>query len=203
MMRDSEIYKLQNKIKKALEPKRYEHTLGVAYVAASLAFVYGVDSEKAFLAGLLHDCAKCLSHQKRISICDKNHLEITSVEKANPVLLHAKVGAFLAKDKYDIEDVEIQNAILYHTTGKPNMNLLEKIIYVADYIEPHRKKLPRLESNRKIAFSDLDMAIYMILENSLSYLEKGNSKIDMKTKETYDYYREIMEKRGVLWHQKN
>lgn len=203
MMRDSEIYKLQNKIKKALEPKRYEHTLGVAYVAASLAFVYGVDSEKAFLAGLLHDCAKCLSHQKRISICDKNHLEITSVEKANPVLLHAKVGAFLAKDKYDIEDVEIQNAILYHTTGKPNMNLLEKIIYVADYIEPHRKKLPRLESIRKIAFSDLDMAIYMILENSLSYLEKGNSKIDMKTKETYDYYREIMEKRGVLWHQKN
>ncbi len=198
MMRDSEIYKLQNKIKKALEPKRYEHTLGVAYVAASLAFVYGVDSEKAFLAGLLHDCAKCLSHQKRISICDKNHLEITSVEKANPVLLHAKVGAFLAKDKYDIEDVEIQNAILYHTTGKPNMNLLEKIIYVADYIEPHRKKLPRLESIRKIAFSDLDMAIYMILENSLSYLEKGNSKIDMKTKETYDYYREIMEKRGVL-----
>ena len=154
MMRDSEIYKLQNKIKKALEPKRYEHTLGVAYVAASLAFVYGVDSEKAFLAGLLHDCAKCLSHQKRISICDKNHLEITSVEKANPVLLHAKVGAFLAKDKYDIEDVEIQNAILYHTTGKPNMNLLEKIIYVADYIEPHRKKLPRLESIRKIAFFD-------------------------------------------------
>ena len=116
----------------------------------------------------------------------------------NPVLLHAKVGAFYAKEKYGVEDVDILSAITYHTTGRPNMSLLEKIIYVADYIEPHRKKLPRLDEIRKIAFIDLDRAIYMILENSLSYLESGNEKIDSKTEETYRFYKNVMEKRGSL-----
>ena len=197
-MQEIDVYKLQNKMKKALEPKRYEHTLGVAYVAASLAFAYEIDSKKAFVAGLLHDSAKCLSHQKRLSICKKNGIAISKVEEENPVLLHAKVGAYFAKEKYGIEDSDILNAILYHTTGRPDMSLLEKIIYVADYIEPHRKKLPRLMEIRKVAFFDLDMAIYMILENSLSYLEKGDSKIDSKTKETYEFYKDVMEKRGNL-----
>lgn len=195
-MQGIDVYKLQNKMKKVLEQKRYEHTLGVAYTAASLAFVYEIDSKKALVAGLLHDSAKCLSHQKRLSVCKKNDIEITKVEAENPVLLHAKVGAFFAKEKYGVEDTEILNAILYHTTGKPDMTILEKIIYVADYIEPQRKKLPRLNEIRKIAFSDLDMAIYMILENSLSYLEKGDSKIDQKTKETYEFYKDVIEKRG-------
>lgn len=195
-MNSHDIYKLQNQLKKVLEPKRYEHTLGVSYTAVCLAFVYGADDNKALLAGLLHDCAKCLSHTKRLSICKKNGIEITDIEEKNPVLLHAKVGAYLAREKYGIDDLEITNAILYHTTGKPDMSLLEKIIYVADYIEPQRKKLPRLEEIRKIAFSDLDMSIYMILENSVSYLENGNTMIDTKTKETYDYYKEMIEKRG-------
>lgn len=195
-MQGIDVSKLQNKIKKVLEPKRYEHTLGVAYTAANLAFVYGINSQNALTAGLLHDCAKCLSHKKRISVCQKNKIEITKVEMENPVLLHAKVGAFYAKEKYGIQNEEILNAILYHTTGRPDMGLLEKIIYVADYIEPHRKKLPRLSEIRKIAFEDLDMAIYMILENSLMYLEKGDSQIDPTTKETYDFYKEIIEKRG-------
>ena len=73
-MKDVDIYKLQSKIKNVLEPKRYEHTLGVAYTAANLAFVFEVDEKKAFIAGLLHDCAKCLSHKKRVSVCKKNNL---------------------------------------------------------------------------------------------------------------------------------
>lgn len=197
-MQGIDISKLQNKMKKVLEPKRYEHTLGVAYTAASLAFVYGIHTQNALVAGLLHDCAKCLSHKKRISVCTKNEIEITKVEMENPVLLHAKVGAFYAKEKYGVHDEEILNAILYHTTGRPNMGLLEKIIYVADYIEPHRKKLPKLSEIRKIAFSDIDMAIYMILENSLMYLEKGDTQIDPTTKETYDFYKDIIEKRGKI-----
>lgn len=195
-MQEIDVCKLQKKIKKILEEKRFEHTLGVAYTASSLAFAYGYDDKKAYIAGLLHDCAKCLSHQKRLMICKKNHLEITTVEKENPVLLHAKVGAFFAKEKYGVCDLEILDAIRYHTTGRPDMGLLEKIIYVADFIEPHRKKLPKLFEIRKMAFEDLDMAIYMILENSLNYLEKGNSIIDKKTEETYNFYKKFIEERG-------
>ena len=197
-MQEIDIYKLQNKLKNALEPKRFEHTLGVAYTAANLAFCHSCDEKSALIAGLLHDCAKCLYHHKRLSVCKKNNIPITKVEMQNPVLLHAKVGAFYAKAKYGVEDVDILSAITYHTTGRPNMSLLEKIIYVADYIEPHRKKLPRLDEIRKIAFIDLDRAIYMILENSLSYLESGNEKIDSKTEETYRFYKNVMEKRGSL-----
>lgn len=195
-MQETEIYKLQNKMKKSLEPKRYEHTLGVAYTAANLAFIHGQDDKKAMIAGLLHDSAKCISHQKRLSICKKNEIAITKVEEQNPVLLHAKVGAFFAKEKYGIEDEDILDAIIYHTTGRPQMSSLEKIVYVADYIEPHRKKLPRITEIRKMAFEDLDMAVYMILENSLLYLEKGNAKIDPTTKETYEFYKKVIEERG-------
>lgn len=197
-MQEIDVYKLQNKMKKVLETKRYEHTLGVAYTAASLAFVYEIDTKKALVAGLLHDCAKCLSHQKRISVCKKNEIDISDVERDNPVLLHAKVGAFYSKEKYGIQDEEILNAILYHTTGRPDMGILEKIIYVADYIEPHRKKLPKLSEIRKIAYRDIDVAIYMILENSLMYLEKGDAKIDSTTRKTYDFYKDIIEKRGNI-----
>lgn len=197
-MQEIDIYKLQNKMKKVLEPKRFEHTLGVAYTAANLAFRYDVDGRKALIAGLLHDSAKCLSHQKRLSVCKKNNIVISKVEEENPVLLHAKVGAFYAREKYGVKDSEILDAILYHTTGRPDMGLLEKIIYVADFIEPHRKKLPRLSEIRKTAYEDLDMAIYMILENSLSYLEKGSSKIDTKTIETYEFYKAVIEKRGII-----
>lgn len=197
-MSETDIYKLQNKIKKELEEKRFEHTLGVAYTAANLAFVYDYDEKKAFIAGLLHDSAKCLSHEKRLMVCKKNHLDVSKVEEENPVLLHAKVGAFYAKEKYGVCDSEILDAIRYHTTGRPDMGILEKIIYVADFIEPHRKKLPRLSEIRKISFCDLDKAIFMILENSLNYLEKGNTKIDPKTEETYLFYKKIMEERGLL-----
>ena len=197
-MQEIDICKLQKKMKKVLEEKRFQHTLGVAYTASNLAFVYGYDEKKAFIAGLLHDSAKCISHQKRLMICKKNHLEITTVEEENPVLLHAKVGAFFAKEKYGVCDEEILNAIRFHTTGRPDMTLLEKIIYVADFIEPHRKKLPRLDEIRKISFEDLDMAIYMILENSLNYLEKGNAKIDTKTEETYIFYKKMIEERGTV-----
>ena len=195
-MQEIDICKLQKKMKKVLEEKRYLHTLGVAYTAANLAFVFGCDDKKAFVAGLLHDVAKCISHQKRLIICKKNHIEITPIEEENPVLLHAKVGAFFAKEKYGVCDEEILNAIRFHTTGRPEMTLLEKIIYVADFVEPHRKKLPRLAEIRKISFEDLDMAIYMILENSLNYLEKGNAKIDKKTEETYLFYKKMIEERG-------
>ena len=93
------------------------------------------------LAGLLHDCAKCIPGENKIKMCEKYHLNVSEVERENPSLLHAKLGAFLAAKKYHIEDKEIINAIASHTTGHPHMTLLEKIIYIADYIEPGRPEL--------------------------------------------------------------
>lgn len=108
---------------------------------------------------------------KEMKLAEKNGLEITELERNNPFMLHAKVGAMLAKVKYDIDDEEVLGAIRWHTTGKPNMNLLEKIVYVADYIEPRRDKAPNLKEIRKLAFMDLDLALLKILEDTLGYWE--------------------------------
>jgi len=179
---------LTHKIEKSLDSKRYEHTLGVAYTAAALAMAYGADIKKAQIAGLLHDCAKCMEHHKLISICEKNELEISDIERKNPYLLHAKVGSQLAKNKFDITDEDILQAILNHTTGRPEMSLLEKIIYIADYIEPNRLKAPNLSIIRRLAFKDIDKALRMILEDILSYLETLKCDVDPKTRLTYEYY---------------
>lgn len=179
---------LRKQMEKVQDEKRYEHTLGVAFTAASLAMRYGADVKQAQVAGLLHDCAKCMTNEERLSICKKNKLEVTPVEKANPFLLHAKVGAFLAKEKYGIQDEEILSAVRCHTTGRPNMTLLEKIVFTADYIEPSRKTAPNLDEVRTMAFQNLDMALCKILSDTLNYLDTVDQEIDPMTKETYHYY---------------
>ncbi len=187
-MNQPDVAKIRKEIEKELDAKRYEHTLGVAYTAACLAMCHGEDPIRAEVAGLLHDCAKCFDNEKRIRICKKNKLSITESESKNPFLLHAKVGAFLAEDKYGIKDNEIKDAILFHTTGRPKMGLLEKIIYIADYIEPCRKQSLKLPEIRKIAFTDLDQALLMILSEILHYLSTTNEPIDPMTQLKYDYY---------------
>lgn len=187
-MKSADIKKTRKKMEKTLDPHRYEHTLGVAYTAACLAMIYQEDVVKAETAGLLHDCAKCMTNEERIEICHKHHLEITEAEEANPFLLHAKVGSYLASKKFGIQDEDILNAILNHTTGRPGMSKLEKIIYIADYIEPGRKQAPNLPAIRKTAFQDLDKALLMILEDTLQYLHSVQSAIDPMTQTTYDYY---------------
>lgn len=175
-------------MEKVLDNARFEHTLGVAYTAACLAMRYDVDITKAQVAGLLHDCAKCLTNEKRISICKKHNIQMNEAELKNPQLLHAKVGSFLAMEEFDIHDQDIINAILNHTTGRPDMSPLEKIIYIADYIEPGRKQAPNLTSIRKMAFEDPDKALLMILEDTLSYLQSTGSVVDAMTQKTYDFY---------------
>lgn len=104
-------------------------------------------------------------------------------------MLHAKLGAFLAMDQYGVTDKEIVSAILNHTTGKPNMSLLDKIVYVADYIEPKRNKAENLPEVRKLAFLDLNQALYRILSDTLQYLDKGAGEIDEMTVKAYEYYK--------------
>ena len=177
-------------LKETLTEKRFKHSIGVMETAAYLAKKHGADVEKATIAGLLHDCAKCLSDHKRLSICEKHNISITDIEKRNPFLLHAKVGAFLAAEDYKIADPDIIQAILNHTTGRPEMSLLEKIVFVADYIEPGRKHAPNLNMLRKMAFEDLDQALLQILEDTLEYLRNGGGEIDTMTENTYEYYKQ-------------
>lgn len=183
--------KLRKEMKKVQDSKRFEHTLGVEYMAAALAMRYGCDIEDARIAGLLHDCAKCLTDEKRLSICRKHHISVTSVEQKNPFLLHAKVGAYLARKKYGVKNQDILNAIRSHTTGRQNMSTLEKIIFVADYIEPGRVHGPaNLAEIRKLAFVDLDKALVRILEETLNYLKKSAGDIDPMTEETWRCYQQ-------------
>ncbi len=112
---DIDLYK--KKLQKKLDSDRYEHTIGVAYTAASLAMRYKYDVNKALIAGLLHDNAKCISYEKKIQLCEKYNIHLSEVEKENPALLHAKLGAFLAMHKFNITDKDIISSILYHTTG--------------------------------------------------------------------------------------
>ena len=199
-MKTADLKKIRKAMEKELNAKRYEHTLCVAYTAASLAMVHGADADSAIIAGMLHDCAKCLSNKKLISICEKNNLPISETERQNPAaLLHAKVGSFLAHEKYGVRDGDILNAIQYHTTGRPNMSKLEKILYIADYIEPGRKHAANLSQIRKMAFQDLDKTLFKILEDTLSYLQsvtghmddaaQKTGPLDPMTQKTYEYYR--------------
>lgn len=187
---------INQELKNILSKDRYEHTLGVASTAICLAMRYEYDLEKAEIAGLLHDCAKCMSDDKKLKKCIKHNISITETETNSPYLLHAKLGAFYAMHKYGITDMDVVNAILVHTTGAPDMSLLEKIIYVADYIEPNRKEAPNLAEIRKMAFVDIDMAIYMIMKDTLEYLNRKKGAIDNMTKKAYEYYANVIEKRG-------
>ena len=188
-MKEPDLRKIRRSMENKLDHKRYEHTLGVAYTAAALAMRYGEDMHKALLAGLLHDCAKCMSNDKRLAICEKYNIAISEAERKNPFLLHAKVGSFLAMKKYGGSDKNVINAILNHTTGRPGMSLLEKIIWIADYIEPGRKQAPNLARIRQLAFEDLDQALLIALEDTLQYLHAGKMEIDTMTQKTYDYYK--------------
>ena len=186
---------IEAKLQKALTENRYRHTMGVTYTACALAMVHGADLNQARLAGLLHDCAKCISNKEKIEMCRKQKLDVTRFELDHPVLLHAKLGEYLSKKKYNVTDEAVLSAIRWHTTGKPAMTDLEKIIYIADFIEPNRDKAPNLTGLRKAAFEDLDNCMYLILRDSVEYLSSKPDAMDETTLKAYDYYRGLMEQR--------
>lgn len=180
--------KMISRLKSKINEKRFEHSLGVEYTAACMAMVHGVDIEKARIAGLLHDCAKCLPTKEKLEKARKHKLAVSKFEEKNPDMLHGKLGAYYAKSRYEVDDVEILDAITYHTTGRPNMTLLDKIIFVADYIEPNRKELKDMDIIRKEAFEDIDKCVIHILKNTLDYLNNSTNEMDFMTQLTYNYY---------------
>ena len=192
-MAEYDFIKMQKKLAKYLDEDRYEHTLGVMFTCAALAMVHDCDLITAQTAGLLHDCAKCIPNDEKLRLCEENDILISSVERENPFLLHAKLGALLAKTEYDVTDPLILHAIKVHTTGEPDMNILDKIIYIADYIEPNRNKAANLDRVRELAFHDLDVCMAEILHDTLVYLKKRGGNIDPTTQMTYEFYKHYKE----------
>ena len=168
-MADYDLYQMQKKLEKYLDEHRFLHTLGVTYTCASLAMVHDYNLMDAQVAGLLHDSAKCIPNKKKLSMCQEHQIPVTDFERSHPFLLHL-------------------SAITWHTTGKPQMSKLEKLLYIADYIEPLRDKARHLDQIRKLAFQDLDLCMYEILWDTLTYLDSGTGEIDGATREAYEYY---------------
>ena len=183
-------------LSKELKDSRLMHTFGVIDTASALAKAYQADIKKCEKAALLHDCAKYMPLDEMIAICERNFIELNELEKKKNSLLHAKAGACLAYEKYGIKDKEILDAIKYHTTGKPNMSLIEKIIFVSDFIEPGRDFSEKLPMYRMIAMADINLVCMNILKDTLDYLESLNEEIDPLTKETYAFYKNLINQRN-------
>ena len=182
--------KLKKKLSRNLSERRYEHTLGVAYTAACLAMRFGADPLKAEIAGLLHDCAKEFSEKELLKLGEKYGYHFEDYELEAPQVMHAVIGPYIAKDKYGVDDPEILSAIRWHTTGRGDMTLLEKIVFTADYIEPNRFKASNLPEIRTLAFSDLSYCVYRISEDTLSYLRTRGIPVDPMTGECYQWLKE-------------
>ena len=179
-------------LKEKLPKKRYEHTLGVAYTAAALAMCYGENILKAELAGILHDVAKA---KKSSELKDdmKGYIDpytdgdyVALIADKAPQILHAIYAPYLAKKDYRIEDKDILSAIRWHTTGKKDMTMLEKIVFAADYIEPNRKNLPDLDRIRILSFRDISEAVKVIAKSTIEYLGGQGIYIDKFTYELSD-----------------
>ena len=164
---------IKARIKEALSEKRYNHSLGVAEEAVKLAKHYNADADKAYIAGLLHDCAKEIPPAEIVAKLDERHITISEVARNAPKTLHGALGAIIAKEEFGIDDEEIQDAIFFHTTGKADMSLLTKIIYIADYIEPNRS-FDGVEELRAAAYKDIDRAIVLGIDHTmLDLIERG------------------------------
>ena len=171
--------KMEYKLKKELDRQRFEHTLGVEQTARELARVFGEDEEKAALAGLLHDCAKCMPLSQMIKAA--RHADVDPVMKESKALMHAVAGRCVAQDVYGVQDEDVLAAIRWHTTGHAGMTRLEKIIYLADVIEPNRKPYPGLEALRAQCMQDLDGAMHTALRMSLEHVKEQGKMLHPDT----------------------
>lgn len=174
-------------LKQNLSEERYLHTLGVAETAVELAKMFNLSEEKAYLAGLLHDCAKGFSNEKLLQIITDN-LSIDECEMINPKTYHAPVGAFVAEKEFCVTDEEILSAIRWHTIGKVEMSDFEKVIFIADKIE--NKTRPSSMINRirpKLSLENgLDEALLECYKITINSLTDRNLKICISTIEIYN-----------------
>ncbi len=174
-------------LKENLNEERYFHTLGTAQCAKELANKFNLNPEKAYLAGLLHDCAKCFSNEKLLNIIKEN-LDVQECEMLNYKTLHAPVSAYIAQKEFNINDSEILSAIRWHTLGKLDMTTFEKVIFLADKIEPNTRD--KEYSDKIITIlnetNGLDKALLVCYKETIKSLVKRDLKICLLTIEIYN-----------------
>jgi predicted HD superfamily hydrolase involved in NAD metabolism len=171
---------LMQKLKTNMDEQRFLHSLGVMKTAVELAVYYNADVEKAEIAGLLHDCARGVDIEHQLKMVEYFGILLDDVEKREKALIHGPLGAVTAERNYGITDREILKAIRIHTTGDTDMNLLDKIIFLSDFIEPGRC-FPGVEDLRVKAFKDLDDAIIYAFDSTIKYVLSKGSLLHPKT----------------------
>lgn len=169
-----------------LKESRLRHSLSVSETAVALATKYGEDIDKARIAGLVHDCVKNMKDAQLIEVARLHEIQLDEIYLQNPSILHGLVGSIIAREVMGIEDEDILSAIRYHTTGRKNMSILEKIIYIADYIEPLRK-FNGVEELRSLSEMDLDAAVIQSLENTIKYVIIQKELLHTDTVEARNY----------------
>lgn len=182
MTREEQLKKLSH----ALDAQRLAHCIGVEAVAVRMAERFGVDMRKASQAGLLHDCAKNCTLDQMLELTRQGGEEPDAIMRGSRALLHAPAGAALARQAYGESDEEVLHAIRWHTTGCAQMNDLDKIIYLADMIEPNRKPYPGLEALRALCMEDLDAAMRAALCQSQAYVQARNQQLHPDTQAALD-----------------
>lgn len=190
------LIQMDEKLKNTLSERRYIHSIGVMESAVSLAERFGGDIDKARIAGLLHDCAKEVDKDEAVKLCDELGIDIDDAKRVQKGLLHADLGAELVKTEYDISDSEIYDAIKYHTMGRENMTMLDKIIYLADFIEPSRRDFEGLTELRKLCMEDLDEAMLFAINLSISFVLNKGKVLHKQTLATRDYFQKLKEEKG-------
>lgn len=180
-------------LKGNLDEERLLHSLGSAHCAAELAKKFGLDEKKAYIAGLLHDCAKCIDKDKMHQLAKK--IDLDECERNNFKVVHAPVSAYLAENEFGIKDKEILSAIRLHTVGRVNMSLFEKIIYLADKIEPNTRDLDfrdRImlfftgEKSREELEGNLNRALFLCFKETIKSLVTRGLKICQTTIDVYN-----------------
>lgn len=164
-------------VKSTLSPKRFEHTLNVKDMAVRLAARYGADPDKAALAAILHDAAKEYPKERLLQILRDNAIIAGDAQASPPPVWHGVCAAILAKTRWGVEDEEVLNAIRCHTTGRPGMTMLDKIIFLSDMISAERS-YPEVDELRRLAEQDLDTAVATALRYNVEWMEACGKTID-------------------------
>lgn len=194
---------MKEKLGTLLTDHRYTHSLGVVETAVKMAEHFGVDSEKTEIAALLHDCAKQIPHPEQLDLCRKYGISLDEVKEKELGLLHAELGAYMAEQEFGVKDPEILDAIRYHTLGREDMSDLEKILYLADIIEPNRKDFEGLSELRDLCFKNLDRALLFGFGLTIAHTNRNGHILHNQTIEAEKYIREKLRKEEILLDNEN
>ena len=174
---------------------RRAHVIGTSDTAAALAERWGEDPEIARRAGILHDITKALSGREQLHLCDSYGMALSKLQRENPKLLHAKTGAMIAREIFG-ESEAVFNAIWWHTTGRAEMTMLEKILYIADYMEPNRC-FPGVELLRDLVWKNIDAAVFCGLDQAVSHVGNQGMPLDTDSLAAWNYYRNHTERSQI------